>query len=61
VERKDFFENAKSIIRHFFATINRHYKAELFCPGLDKKGAAQKRPDYLEKAYELGKSLVVGR
>jgi multimeric flavodoxin WrbA len=58
VERQDFFDNARSIIRHFFATINRHYGAELFCPGLDKKGAAQKSPDYLKKAYELGKQLV---
>ena len=56
-ERKDFFDNARSIIKHFFATVNRHYGEELFCPGLDKKGDALKRPEYLEKAYELGRRM----
>jgi multimeric flavodoxin WrbA len=57
-EREDFFANAKSIVRHFFATISADYKEELFCPGLDKKGSALARQDYLDKAYELGKLIA---
>ena len=55
--REDFFQNARSIIRHFFATINVEYKEELFCPGLDKKGKVLERPDYLEKAFDIGVRL----
>jgi len=55
--RKDFFENAKSIVRHFFATINVKYDGELFCPGVDTKGKVLEKPEALKKAYELGKSL----
>jgi multimeric flavodoxin WrbA len=59
-KREDFFDNAKSIVKNFFATVNAHYEGELFCPGLDKKGSVQEHPEYLEKAYELGKSMVAG-
>lgn len=37
-KRKDFFENARSIIKNFFATIDVSYTNELFCPVLIKKG-----------------------
>ncbi len=57
--REDFFRNARSIVRHFFATANVRYKEEAFCPGLDKKGAALEHPEYLEKARELGRRLLV--
>jgi multimeric flavodoxin WrbA len=57
-DREDFFENARSIVRHFFATTNVHYEEELFCPGMEKKGDALKRPDLLEKAFELGKRIA---
>ena len=59
-ERKDFFDNAKSIVRHFFATVNMRYEEELFCPSLDKKESVQKHRDYLQEAYELGKRMVTG-
>ena len=58
-EREDFFDNAKSIVRHFFATIGIKYEAELFCPGIDKKGSILSHPDCLEKAYELGKKIAI--
>jgi len=56
--RDDFFQSAKSIVRHFFATINMHYEDELFCPGIDKKTGAAEHPEYLEKAFELGRNIV---
>ncbi|MFC1548960.1 flavodoxin family protein [Candidatus Omnitrophota bacterium] len=57
-DREDFFENAKSIIRHFFAIINTEYTEELFCSGCDKKESVLDHSEYLEKAFELGKNLV---
>ncbi len=55
-KREDFFDNAKSIVKNLFATINVDYKEELFCPGVDDKGAVTKHPDFLQKAFELGKT-----
>jgi multimeric flavodoxin WrbA len=57
-KRKDFFDNAKSIVRNLFATINVDYKEELFCPGIDEKRSILKHPECLEKAFELGMRLV---
>ncbi len=59
-DRKDFFENARSIVRNLFATINADYKEELFCPGVDGKKAILKHPDYLKKAFDLGERLTKG-
>lgn len=56
--REDFFENARSIVRHFFAVIGIKYKEGLFCGGLDAKGDVLKHPEYLEKAFGLGKGLA---
>jgi multimeric flavodoxin WrbA len=55
--RKDFFENAKSIVKNLFATINAAYKDELFCAGIDEKLGILKRPDCLKKAFDLGVML----
>ena len=57
-DREDFFDNARSIVRNLFATINADYKEELFCPLVDKKGNILKHPDCLKKAFELGVRLV---
>ncbi|MGB2630919.1 MAG: flavodoxin family protein [Candidatus Omnitrophota bacterium] len=59
-ERKDFFENARAIVRNFFKTINAGYEEELLCTGVDKKGSVLGKPDMLDKAFELGKKLVEG-
>ena len=59
-QRKDFFDNAKSIVRNLFATINADYTDELFCSGVDSKAAVLKRPDILEKAVELGQRVSEG-
>jgi len=57
-DTKDFFDNAKMIIKNLFATINVEYKEELFCPGVEKKGDILKHGDFLEKAYELGRKIA---
>jgi len=56
--RKDFFDNAKSIVKNFFATINAEYSDELFCSGVDEKASILKHPDVLQKAFELGGRLL---
>jgi len=56
--RKDFFQNAKSIVRNLFQVIRAQYKAELFCPGLEEKGEVKNHPDFLESAYELGREII---
>ncbi len=57
-DREDFFENARSIIKHFFAVINADYEGELFCAGVDKKAEVLERPETLESASELGRILA---
>jgi multimeric flavodoxin WrbA len=56
--RKDFFQNAKSIVRNVFKVIKSEYVGELFCSGLEKKGEANKHPEFLNSAYELGEKLT---
>ena len=56
--KQDFFDNAKSIVKNLFATINVDYQEELFCPGADAKGSILKYSDVLEKAFQLGKRIV---
>lgn len=56
--RKDFFDNAKSIVKNAFATIGIDYKDELLCPGIDDKGEILKHKNFLEKASEIGKNLI---
>lgn len=58
--RKDFFDNAKAIVKNLFAIINVDYKEELFCPGVDEKASILKHPDILKKAFELGKRIASG-
>ena len=55
--RKDFFDNAKSIVKNLFAVINVDYKEELFCPGIEEKAAILRYPDILKKAFELGQRI----
>lgn len=59
--RKDFFDNAKSIVKNLFVTINAEYNEELFCPGVDEKAIVLTHPDFLEQAYELGVRIAGGK
>ncbi|MEK6647656.1 MAG: flavodoxin family protein [Candidatus Firestonebacteria bacterium] len=52
--KNDFFNNAKSIVKNLFVTINVSYQEELFCKGVEEKGDIIKHPDFLQKAFELG-------
>lgn len=54
---KKFFENAKYIIRLFFNTIDVEYSGEIFCGGVDAKGAIKQRKDVLKTAFDLGASF----
>lgn len=57
--KKDFFENAKSIVKNLFVCIDTVYKAELFCSKIDEKGSILGHSELLEKAFELG-AVVAG-
>lgn len=57
-DKKEFFENSKSVVKNLFAAINAEYKKELFCRGAEEKGDVLKHPDCLSKAYELGESVA---
>jgi multimeric flavodoxin WrbA len=56
--RPDFFDNAASIVRHFFATVNISYEGGLFCPDLENENDAKDNDAYMEKAFLLGQSLT---
>ncbi|HDZ76498.1 MAG TPA: flavodoxin family protein [Candidatus Omnitrophica bacterium] len=56
--RDDFFQNARSIVKNLFATINTDYSSELFCSGVDNKASINTHPDWLSRAYELGVGIV---
>lgn len=56
--RRDFFDNAKSIVKNLCATINARYSDELFCPGVDEKGSVRAHPDCMREAYEAGRRLA---
>lgn len=58
-DRKDFFQNAKQIAKNFFEVVEAKYTDELFCTGLEKAKDALKYPEFLKKAYALGKNLTV--
>ena len=55
--RKNFFDNAKSIVKNFFAVIDVDYQEELFCSGVSEKGDILKHPNFLKRAFELGRGL----
>lgn len=58
--RKDFFMNARSVIRNFFAVVGVKYDAELYCHGIESKGDVLKRSELLKKAFVLGKNIAGG-
>ncbi len=58
-DKKDFFKNAKSIVKNLFATIGTNYKLELLCSDVDSKDAINKKSDCLKKASEIGEKLLL--
>lgn len=53
-----FLENAKFIVKQFFALLHITYARELFCMGFDEKGSINASPDLLDQADALGRNLV---
>lgn len=56
-ERKDFFENAKAIVKNFFKTIGAEYSGEVLCSGVEGKGEIEKKKMCIEKAKELARKI----
>ena len=56
--RDSFLDNAKSIIKNFFATAGINYNEELLCKGIDSKGEILKQPEKLNAAQNLGRKLA---
>jgi multimeric flavodoxin WrbA len=54
-DRDDFFNNAKAIVKNFFAVIDASYEGEVLCKGVDAKGAIIRKEDCLTKAFKLAK------
>ena len=60
-DREDFFDNAKSIIRHFFAVINFEYSGEILCAQVEEKNDICKYPEKIQEAYTLGNKIKSGK
>ena len=56
-ERKDFFENAKVIIKNFFKTIGAEYSGEVLCCGVGEKGEIEKKKECIERVKELAEKI----
>ena len=55
--RNDFFENAKAIVKNFYAAAGIEYCREVFCPGVDGKASVKSEQDCMEKAQAMGERL----
>ena len=53
-----FFENARSIIKIFFTTLDIKYAGELFVEKVEEKAEILNNKKALKRAYELGKTLT---
>lgn len=59
--REDFFAASRAVVRNWAATIGGAYREELFCAGLEEKGSVRAHPEYLERAFEMGRKLSAAR
>lgn len=55
--KEKFFDNARSIVKNFYAVIEAEYKGELFCPLVDAKGDINNSTECLTKAYQMGSGI----
>lgn len=51
--RDDFVENAKSIIKNFFATVGATYSGEIICKGVDEKGKVREKKECFDKIKKI--------
>jgi len=56
--REDFLDNARSIVGHFFATINVDKKGDISCMGVDRKASVLDKLEAIDQAYQMGKMLA---
>jgi len=56
-DRDSFFKNAESIVKNFFGVSDVEFKGSLYCPNVDRKDGILEHPDYLKRAFELGKQV----
>jgi multimeric flavodoxin WrbA len=58
-DHKEYFEDAKKVIKIFFTTLDIEYSGELFVGGLNEMtDNSTKKKDALLKSYELGMALI---
>ena len=57
--RKDFLDNAKSIVKNLFAVIKVKYTQEILATGITEKADILKHQEILKGAFELGQNLVL--
>jgi multimeric flavodoxin WrbA len=60
-DRKDFFKNARAIVKNFFATVGASYDYELLCTHVDKGRDIKTHPDCIKKAEDIGKAICSGK
>jgi multimeric flavodoxin WrbA len=59
MNRQDFFEASKKLVKIFFANLNISYAGDLFYPGIDEKGAILNHPTAIKEAFEIGRRLAL--
>ena len=57
-DRRDFFKNARQVVRNWAATAHARLCEELYCPGVEDKGVVAGMPETLRAARALGARLV---
>ena len=60
-KKRKYFERSKKTVKIFFNTVGAGYSADLFCGGLEAKGAARGARGISKKALRLGKTLAARR
>lgn len=54
---EDLFTGAVKTIKSFFHVLDTRYTGEILCSGLEEKGAANKKKELLQQAFDAGKQL----
>lgn len=57
-DRQAFFDNARMVVKNFFAVLDIEYCGELFCTFLERKGEIASRSSALAEAYRIGKRIA---
>jgi multimeric flavodoxin WrbA len=58
--RVKFFEDSRSVVRNFFATINAETSCELYVPGFEKKAEVASSVEQMGRMFEAGRSFAAG-